>query len=464
MATIYGTTGDDAYLWGTAKADAIYGLWGDDSIRGVQGRDALFGGGGNDTLDGGGGPDFLDGEGGFDLVLYTTNTTPVWADLRTGIVSFPGQNWPNETLANIEALDGGSGRDSFIGNGAGNLFTGNAGNDTLVGNIGADTLVGGMGADSLDGGNGQDSLVGGLGNDTMRGGLHNDIFTTIPLVSGLDDEGNLVFVDDGSDVYDGGGGADTVALNIPDSFDGWMPVLGEVAAAINLGRGTLALTSAETKDTLIGIENVETGNGNDTIVGSASDNFIDAGDGVNLVYGGAGNDTILGATEAYWTDLGDTLNGGDGNDLIKGNGGYGLEGGHTMWPTDSYAITDHLDGGSGNDTLEAGRGKAVLSGGTGDDVFLLSDTALVDNTNGDNDPDTYLPQITITDFNRNDDRILFDFSAGHGAEFVGNTADLEFNQLGFQRVGNDTIVTVRLEDVYHDFYEPGYHDELTITL
>lgn len=464
MTTIYGSAGDDTHLLGTAKADEIHGLWGDDRISGVAGRDTLFGGGGNDTLDGGAGADFHDGGGGFDLVLYTTNTSSVWADLRSGVVSFPGKTWPTETIVNVEAVDGGSGHDTFIGNGAGNLFTGNAGNDTLVGNIGADTLIGGAGADSLDGGNGQDSLVGGFGNDTMRGGLHDDIFVTIPLVSGVDEDGNFIFVDDGSDVYDGGGGSDTVALNTPVSFDTWYPILGEVAAAVDLAKGILALTSAATRDTLIGIENVETGNGNDTIVGSAADNFIDAGDGVNLVLGGAGNDTILGASEAYFAGSGDTLNGGAGNDLIKGNGGYGLEGGHTLWPDEGYALTDHLDGGSGHDTLEAGRGHAVLTGGAGDDVFILSDKALSDDRNGADSPDTYLPQITISDFNRGEDRILLDFSEGHGATFVGRTTDLEFNQLGFERVGADTIVSIRLEDVGGDFYEPGYHDTLTITL
>ena len=56
------------------------------------------------------------------------------------------------------------------------------------------------------------------------------------------------------------------------------------------------------------IENVITGNGNDTITGNAANNILSSGNGNDILSGGAGNDTLSGGTGS------DHLDGGTGND------------------------------------------------------------------------------------------------------------------------------------------------------
>lgn len=454
MSTIFGTNGADA-LRGTVSADAIHGFWGDDILEGVQGRDFIFGGGGNDTLDGGAGPDMLDGEGGFDLVLYTGNTSPVHVDLRTGVVSFPRDAWPDEVVLNVEAIDGGSNRDMLIGNGAGNLFTGNAGNDTLVGNIGFDTLLGGAGNDSLDGGNGQDSLVGGFGDDTMLGGLHNDIFTIGPIGAVEVDEGeegtsSVVLIDYGRDRIDGGGGIDTLHV-IGDVQQiglapGYETLAGAPPVRANLGTGTLRMGDSGNRSTLISIENIETGSGHDSINGNTGDNLIVAGDGANVVYAGQGNDTIVGGFEIYITDdIGggprvEILNGGSGDDAI-----YGMGSELTEWAENQQQAGEEvLVGGEGNDTLYGGGAEAVMSGGTGRDLFSISDRHYYSYPSAG----SYFGTTTVIDFERGRDSFQFETIETAGVvRFVGaaNAEDLAVGDVGYRRENGDTIVEARLE-------------------
>jgi len=113
------------------------------------------------------------------------------------------------------------------------------------------------------------------------------------------------------------------------------------------------------------IENVVTGDGNDTITGNALDNallgmrgddVISGLDGRDIILGGAGEDTIEGGSER------DTIDGGAGADDIDGGTGSDyLDGG-----TDD----DRVDGGRGHDTLRGGRGNDTLIGGIGYDSLL----------------------------------------------------------------------------------------------
>lgn len=463
MATIHGTNGADELLRGTNSADAIYGLWGDDSIEGVQGRDFLYGGMGDDTLDGGAGRNVLDGGGGFDLVLYSSRISPVRADLRTGVVGFPGG--ATDTLIDIEAIDGGSGADRFIGNGAGNRFWGSGGNDTLIGNFGSDTLLGGGGADSLDGGNGQDSLVGGFGNDTMRGGAHDDIFSFGPIGRLSDDGNDVAVVDYGRDVIDGGAGTDTLLIEGPLVPTNDFAVVTREAPPVraNLGTGTLRIGDSDNRSTLISIENIETGSGADSINGSAGDNFISVGDGANVVYAGAGNDTIIGGhsildyeDEAGAPSFVELLNGGDGDDVIYGKGSAVF-----IARSDTgadYAGTDILVGGNGNDTIYGGAAIQIMSGGAGNDVFVLTDAVSYSY-----DTPSF-ETTTITDFERGKDRIGFDFSDFTGRiTFRSESAgDLAAGDLAYSHDGADTIIQLRIED--DGFSDPSVYDTLTIIL
>jgi Ca2+-binding RTX toxin-like protein len=95
--------------------------------------------------------------------------------------------------------------------------------------------------------------------------------------------------------------------------------------------------------------------GNDTVYGSAYNDYIDGGSGNDKLYGNGGNDALLGQTGN------DELYGGDGNDLLVGG-------------TDD-AGADWLDGGAGDDNM---------FGGNGDDVYVHNLNQGVDHLNDGN--------------------------------------------------------------------------------
>jgi VCBS repeat-containing protein len=134
----------------------------------------LLGGNGDDTLDGGSGSDMLLGGNGGD------------------------------------SLDGGSGSD---------LLDGGNGNDTLSGGSGDDLLLGGNGSDSLSGGSGDDLLLGGSSGDVLNGGAGDDILLgqsgNDQLIYNMAQNLGTGFSDIGTtDLYDGGGGSDTLVLRL----------------------------------------------------------------------------------------------------------------------------------------------------------------------------------------------------------------------------------------------------------
>ncbi len=96
--------------------------------------------------------------------------------------------------------------------------------------------------------------------------------------------------------------------------------------------------------------------GDDVIVGTAThdkldggdgNDTVDAGDGNDEVSGGEGNDVLAGGSGA------DTVFGSAGNDMVRGDAG-----------------DDMLFGDQGDDTLVGGTGRDYLGGGSGDDTLL----------------------------------------------------------------------------------------------
>jgi Ca2+-binding RTX toxin-like protein len=110
---------------------------------------------------------------------------------------------------------------------------------------------------------GSNTFVSGPGNDTIQGGSGVD---QLDLTSRLDASGQMVTVSGGMQV--------------------------------DLAQGTLTDTvvGGFGSDRLQSIENVKTGPGNDSIVGSSVANLIEAGNGNNTIDGGAGADTVTTGT------------------------------------------------------------------------------------------------------------------------------------------------------------------------
>jgi Ca2+-binding RTX toxin-like protein len=286
--------GNDTYI-GLAGNDSVLGGLGNDSINGGNGADSLSAGEGNDIIFGGNGSDSIDGGNGYDVIDYRdfSASLGISVDLAAG-----------------RANDGMGGIDTVLGI------------EAVFGGTQNDTMIGGEGGDNLFGSSGNDSLLGGAGNDVLQPSFGLDT-----VIAG---EGNdLIFISVGSqnDSIDGGNGTD--ALSFSGSSSNYSISIDLVAGRANDGLGSVY--------TLIGIENISSGSGNDTIIGN---------DGAESFLGGNGQDSLIGGSGN------DTLNGGDG--------------------------ADTLVGGAGNDWLYSTDGTDAIFGGEGDDVILVGNVTLAD--------------------------------------------------------------------------------------
>lgn len=492
-------------IWSGSGADSLTGNGAANELRGGGGKDTLVGGGGDDTLWGQGGQDRLDGGLGNDIVVYSDNTTPVRIDLVAQLVSFPGQNWPAETLVSVEGAIGGSGNDTLIGTAGANLFDGGAGADSIVGGGGVDTLslatagasvinlttgrgnavgsaaqdsfssienvIGSSGNDAITGSAGANYLLGAAGNDTIAGGGGADTLfggAGKDKVSGGAGK-DQIELSAGGDEIDGGAGIDVLILDQDyETFGGTTyyydhPVSYEFfdgptapTARIDLAAGVTELLSVWSgKGTVSNIENVTTGAGNDVVIGNSSANIISVGHGANKVDGRGGNDLIIGSNAendddlSYYTfdddrDLLEELNGGAGNDTLIGG--------------------TRMSGDAGNDRLVAGWEHHTMTGGQGADRFVFSDRFYTDWYKGH----WFDAQRgTITDFNRaQGDRIVIEHDPSSGAApvFVGSVEsrfDLEEGEIG--QIGNTIFLALdRDYEYWVDYYE--FVEGLEITL
>jgi Ca2+-binding RTX toxin-like protein len=191
----------------------------------------VIGGSGNDTFRGDGANNALTGGAGIDTADYSTTTLGIAVNLGTGTAT--GAEIGNDTLSAIENVNGGSGNDTIDGDSAANRLSGNGGVDTL------------------NGGDGDDFLGGGAGND----------------------------------ILDGGAGSDTVGYGMAGGF-----VSADLAAQfVTVGSGP----GMET-DTVINVENVNGSAFNDTLRGDAGNNTLNGNDGNDVLVGRLGDDTLNG--------------------------------------------------------------------------------------------------------------------------------------------------------------------------
>jgi Ca2+-binding RTX toxin-like protein len=246
---------------------------------------------------------------------------------------------------------------------------GGAGNDVLnIGHPGRGVLSGGEGDDTLDGGAFNDYLRGGLGDDVLRGRGDDD-----RLRGGL-----------GDDVLRGGPGADRANYS-------------ERSAAVRVDLDGVADDGGPGEaDTLISIQEVAGGAGNDVLTGNAGFNALLGCGGADTLNGrgrfdvlsgdgwvkrtftvmscgdpskvSSGDDTLNGGAG------GDSLFGGPGEDTLNGGGGFddlsGKSGDDTL---NGGAVGDFLSGGGGDDTLRGGHGRDSLHGHRGADTLFARD-------------------------------------------------------------------------------------------
>jgi hypothetical protein len=195
---------------------------------------------------------------------------------------------------------------------------------------GSKTIEAGPGGQFIRGGSGDDILRGGDGDDTLRdgGGCCSVFARGIFVPSGPN----------GDDVLDGGPGRDETSYSrtadVTITLDG-VANDGEAGEADN-----------------VQVEDVFTGDGNDTIVGDDATNALGGGSGSDRVVGGGGEDELFGDFGASF--LGDSIN------RAARKGG----------PTSGASGDDTLEGGPGRDGLDCGRGVDVALRRPGDAVHI----------------------------------------------------------------------------------------------
>jgi uncharacterized delta-60 repeat protein len=318
------------------------------------------------TLDGGAGIDTLIGGMGDDTYIVDLTVTGTLQDTMTEAVSAGTdtiQLRGSSTNASATSLTLADNFENFDASNTGlsllNL-TGNTVNNRLLGNAANNVLSGGTGVDTL---------IGGAGNDTyIIDNIGDLVYETTTTTSGID-AGGIDLVQVGiataggsytlSNFVENGTLTNTVAFNLTgNSLNNTL--IGN--AATNTLNGELG------NDTLIGGAGVDT-----FVVNSGTDTITDLGTGgadvLQVGVGGIVNATVT----AGWTASASTTNAGAANLKTAGFAvnlaATGGSVGYTVTNTSSTGIA--ITGSKFSDTLVSGSGTDILTGGLGDDTYVV---------------------------------------------------------------------------------------------
>jgi Ca2+-binding RTX toxin-like protein len=295
----------------------------DDTLIGGDGSEYFIGRQGNDYIDGGDGIDWISFDFGNHVEInLSTGTATEFQGGPAGIT------W-TDTFLRFENVVGSSGDNRIIGNGQRNVLVGFESDDTIFGGGGNDTIFGGEDDDTLNGGAGADSMVGGEGDDTLDGGA-------------------------GADTMIGGDGDDTYFVD--SSGDRVIEAAGTAG-----GNDTVFASAGITLPT--NVENIFfTGGASVVLTGNAQNNIISGGAANDTLSGGAGTDTVsyAGATTAVTINLASNVATGQGRDVLSGfeNATGGTK-------------ADTLIGNSGKNVLDGSRGADRMTGGFGNDTYVV---------------------------------------------------------------------------------------------
>jgi len=315
---VLGTAGVDTTT-GVSGNNIVFVVGGDDVITAGTGPMLAYGGDGNDRFVAtiGDGKATFDGQAGSNTYDLSTTSAAATVNLATVTGTATSAQTADATLVSVQNVVGGTGADTITGSAVGGVFTGGFGNDTVVGGAGNDTFVATVG-------DGNDSYTGGLGIDTydLSGTSANATVTlalaTAQLISAQAGTDTLVGIEN----VIGGTGNDRFVASVTgdgnNSYNGGLGTntydLSATTAAATVNLLTGTATSSQTgSDTLALIQNVIGGSGADKITGSAVGGVFTGGLGNDTVVGGAGNDTFV-ATIGVGNDGNDSYNGGTGID------------------------------------------------------------------------------------------------------------------------------------------------------
>ncbi|HEX7635487.1 MAG TPA: calcium-binding protein, partial [Noviherbaspirillum sp.] len=313
-STIDGGMGDNTIFGGTGNVVVRAG-GGDDYIDSESGNDKVAGGGGDNTIFGGSGNDTIFAGGSGDA-WATSEKGNNYVEAGSGNSVLYGSGG-NDTLiagAGHDTLHAGAGNEYLQGGTGDTLMFGGSGNDTLVAGDGNDTISAGTGNTTIHGGDGADQIYGGAGKTLIYAGDGGTSSTPTQIVAGTGDTTvyggggiDLIFGGSGSNVlYAGDGGTAEQATGV---------VAGDGDTTVYGGSGIDIIVGGAGKDVLYagagGIEDNPT-----YVLGGSSDSTLVAGSGVSQLVAGGGNTTFV-----FNADSGKaTIQGGGGCTLEFGSG------------------------------------------------------------------------------------------------------------------------------------------------
>ena len=417
----------------------------------------ITGGVGSDTLIGGAGADTLVGGAGVDTASYSTASSAVSINLLTGVHTGDAAG---DVFDGIEVILGSSYADTFVGTAGANTFDGGSGIDTIsyaasTAAVNVSLVTGkGSGGDAegdvlsaiemVVGSAYGDTLASSTASTTLSGGAGDDVYVV----------GNASVVV----VESTGGGTDEVQTSLVSyalsnnlerlTYTGTMAFTGTGNASDNLitgGAGNDTLIGGAGADTLIGGDGVDTASYS-TASSAVSINLLtgvhtgdaagDVFDGIEVILGSSYADTFVGDANA------NTFNGGNGTDTIsyaastaavnvslvtgKGSGGD-AEG-------DVLSAIEMVVGSAYGDTLASSTASTTLSGGAGDDVYVVGNASVVvvESTGGGRDEvQTSLASYTLT---TNVEKLTYTGTAAFTG--TGNASDNVITG----GAGNDTLI------------------------
>lgn len=455
-SSLYGGYGDDtlvagdlgSYLIGGPGSDVIYGTVGDDtfsiSFSDLE-EDSLYGGGGTDAvvISGGSASNFTYA----DLLAWTASIT-IYDNRVSGTVGNDTINFggfqittgiPLPLLLPFQ-MDGYDGNDLLVGSSNRDFIDGGTGRDTMDGRGGDDAYRVDSRNDLVleSSGGGYDVVACNLRTYTLPDFVERVEFFATGAITAFGNSEDNIF-----DFY-GNSGAEVRGYGGNDELGPSLLSFG--------GSGNDGLSAVAASSTLYG------GGGADFLTGSQGD---------DILYGGAGNDQVNGqnGNDSLYGTGGDTMDGGEGGDtyfattgdVVLDSGSFlsahdavygkfsqwtlavGIESYFSRAQTGAYivgnSLSNSISGSSFDDTLEGSAGDS-LTGGRGDDTYILdgsANIAITESIGGGID------RVVTTGvyYTLASEVEQLDFTAGIGG--ISNVRGNELDNLILAHAGKDTI-------------------------
>lgn len=415
--TVMVAVGAETLISLTSTSDRRDGV---DTLTTLEGNDIAILGGAADVANLGEGMNRVIGDSGVvDVVgMSLTATSASYLD-ATPTASTAGDAAGDmiTTGAGIDIIIGGSRADTISGGNGDNIVLGDTGtithgvgfalinaSSTANARDGVDNVTTGTGADSVILGGKGDVLNAGAGNNLILGDSGSIDTPTLTLTTGSDSVAGADSITAGAgiDIILAGSGADTVAGGNGDNI-----VLGDTGSvAHDVARALRVATS--TADARDGVDIVTLGTGADAVILGGAGDILNAGEGDNKVLGDSGTINALTGTLETASDIqagadsittgdgsdiilagsrADTITGGAGDNIVLGETGTVL---HTVGTAELLSMSSAVDTRDAADVITVlGGNDWIIAGGKGDTVafgdgdnVVLGDSGSIDNVNG----------------------------------------------------------------------------------